>query len=178
MGAAGITCSSCEMSGQGRERHGASTSTSFPFARRGCRPYEILLSEARSACSSSPNRARGRVKEIFDKWDLHAVTIGHVTSDGMVTIERGGEVVSRRSGRAPRPRRRRAGLPSAKRARLPRLQPWPSAWNRIPVTAATARRSSRDALSAPNIASKRWVYEQYDTSVRRIPRRVRVAMLP
>ena len=165
MGAAGITCSSCEMSAKGKSGMRLNLDL-VPIREEGMSAYEILLSESQErmlVVAKQGNEAR--VKEIFEKWDLHAVTIGHVTADGMVTIERGGEVkavvpadslvlgggapVYQRESRAPE------YLATTMAFRM----------ESIPVPHDLTRVLT-DLLAVPNIASKQWVYEQYDTSVR------------
>ncbi|MDX9760174.1 MAG: phosphoribosylformylglycinamidine synthase subunit PurL, partial [Bacteroidota bacterium] len=165
MGAAGITCSSCEMSAKGKSGMRLNLDL-VPIREEGMSAYEILLSESQErmfVVAKKGNEAR--VKEIFEKWDLHAVTIGHVTADGMVTIERDGEVkavvpadslvlgggapVYHRESRAPE------YLETTMAFRM----------ESIPVP-TDCTRVLTDLLAVPNIASKHWVYEQYDTSVR------------
>ncbi|MBR9975935.1 MAG: phosphoribosylformylglycinamidine synthase subunit PurL [Bacteroidetes bacterium] len=165
MGAAGITCSSCEMSAKGKSGMRLNLDL-VPIREEGMSAYEILLSESQErmlVVAKHGNEAR--VKEIFDKWDLHAVTIGHVTDDGMVTIEREGKVKAVvpadslvLGGGAPvytRETREPAYLQTTMAFRMESV-PVPQDMNTV-LTAL---------LAVPNIASKRWVYEQYDTSVR------------
>ncbi len=165
MGAAGITCSSCEMSAKGKSGMKLNLDL-VPIREEGMSAYEILLSESQERMLVVAKQGNEqRVKEIFDKWDLHAVTIGHVTSDGMVTIERDGEVKAvvpadslALGGGAPvyiRETRRPGYLDTTMAFHM----------ESIPVPTDSSDVLTR-LLSSPNIASKRWVYEQYDTSVR------------
>ncbi|MFZ1731208.1 MAG: phosphoribosylformylglycinamidine synthase subunit PurL [Bacteroidota bacterium] len=165
MGAAGITCSSCEMSAKGKSGMKLNLDL-VPIREEGMSAYEILLSESQErmlVVAKQGNEAR--VKEIFKKWDLHAVTIGQVTNDGMVTIERDGEV------KAVVPADSLAlggGAPVYHReSSRPDYLDTTMAFHMesVPVPADTVKVLT-DLLSSPNIASKRWVYEQYDTSVR------------
>ena len=165
MGAAGITCSSCEMSAKGKSGMRLNLDL-VPIREAGMSAYEILLSESQERMLVVAKQGKeGRVKEIFDKWDLHAVTVGHVTSDGMVTIERGGEV------KAVVPAHSLVlggGAPVYKReTREPEYLATTMAFHMesIPVPHDSTKVLTA-LLSTPNIASKRWVYEQYDTSVR------------
>lgn len=165
MGAAGITCSSCEMSAKGKSGMRLNLDL-VPIREEGMSAYEILLSESQERMLVVARQGNEeRVREIFRKWDLHAVTIGHVTSDGMVTIEHSGEIKAvvpadslALGGGAPvyhRETRRPEYLDTTMAFRV----------ESIPVPAdRTAVLSA--LLGTPNIASKRWVYEQYDTSVR------------
>ncbi|MBE0645185.1 MAG: phosphoribosylformylglycinamidine synthase subunit PurL [Bacteroidetes bacterium] len=165
MGAAGITCSSCEMSAKGKSGMRLNLDL-VPIREEGMSAYEILLSESQERMLVVARKGNEqRVKEIFEKWDLHAVTIGTVTSDGMVTIERDGEVKAvvpadslALGGGAPvyiRETRRPDYLDMTMAFRM----------ESIPVP-PDAGKVLMHLLSTPNISSKRWAYEQYDTSVR------------
>jgi phosphoribosylformylglycinamidine synthase II len=165
MGAAGITCSSCEMSAKGKSGMRLNLDL-VPIREEGMSAYEILLSESQERMLVVARQGNEeRVREIFRKWDLHAVTIGHVTSDGMVTIERSGEIKAvvpadslALGGGAPvyhRDTRRPEYLDTTMAFRV----------ESIPVPADRTA-VLRALLGTPNIASKRWVYQQYDTSVR------------
>ncbi len=165
MGAAGITCSSCEMSAKGKSGMDIDLDL-VPIREEGMSAYEILLSESQERMLVVAKQGNEqRVKEIFEKWDLHAVTIGHVTDDSMVTVRRDGEVkgvVPADSlvlgGGAPVYHRetRRPEYLDTTMAFRPSSVPVPGDVSRVLI----------DLLSSPNIASKRWAYEQYDTSVR------------
>jgi len=165
MGAAGITCSSCEMSAKGESGMDLDLDL-VPIREDGMSAYEILLSESQERMLVVAKKGNEeRVREIFSKWDLHAVTIGHVTADGMVTIRREGEVKAVvpadslvLGGGAPvyhRETKRPDYLETTGAFRMESI-PVPSDMNSALL----------ELLASPNIASKRWVYEQYDTSVR------------
>src|SRR5205809_6967306 len=87
MGAAGLTCSTCEMGSRG----GAGVEIDValvPQRETGMTPYEIMLSESQERMLLVVKRGReGDVERIFDKWDLHAVRIGHVTGDGLLRVK-------------------------------------------------------------------------------------------
>ncbi|MBR9976612.1 MAG: phosphoribosylformylglycinamidine synthase subunit PurL, partial [Bacteroidetes bacterium] len=165
MGAAGITCSSCEMSAKGKSGMHLDLDL-VPIREEGMSAYEILLSESQERMLVVVKRGNEeRVREIFDKWDLHAVTIGQVTSDGMVTIKRHGELKACvpadslvLGGGAPvyiRETKRPLYLDTTLAFHMESV-PDPKDITEVLL----------HLLSAPNIASKRWAYEQYDTSVR------------
>jgi phosphoribosylformylglycinamidine synthase subunit PurL len=165
MGAAGITCSSCEMSAKGESGMDLDLDL-VPAREENMSAYELLLSESQERMLVVARQgSEARVKEIFDKWDLHAVTIGHVTDDGMVTIRRNGEVKAVvpadslvLGGGAPvyiRETKRPDYLDLTEAFRMESI-PVPTDCNAALLA----------LLGTPNIASKRWVYEQYDTSVR------------
>ncbi len=165
MGAAGITCSTCEMSAKGKSGMHINLDL-VPIREEGMSAYEILLSESQERMLVVAKKGNEqRVRDIFEKWDLHAVTIGHVTGDGMVTVERDGEVKAvvpadslALGGGAPvyiRETRRPDYLDTTLAFRIESV-PVPADFGGVLVS----------LLSSPNIASKRWAYEQYDTSVR------------
>ena len=165
MGAAGITCSSCEMSAKG----GVGMKIDLdqvPVREAHMSAYEIMLSESQERMLV--NCAPGCEKEleaIFEKWDLHAVAIGHVIEGGNVEVYYEGHQVADvpaehlvLGGGAPvyhREATRPAYLDALRHFEVP-----------ADLTADSAGEALLVLLAAPNIASKRWVYEQYDTMVR------------
>jgi len=163
MGAAGLTCSTCEMGSRG----GAGVEIDVamvPQRESGMTPYEIMLSESQERMLLVVKRGReSEVERIFDKWDLHAVHIGEVTSDGRMRVKDHGAVVAdipteALTDQAPvykRPMVQPAYLAEAQQLSLGSLGPPPPAH-------AVFRR----LLTSPGIASKRWVYRQYDHMVR------------
>src|SRR6186997_1844112 len=94
MGAAGLTCSTCEMGARGGA--GVEIDVSLePQRETGMTPYEIMLSESqeRMLLVAKPGR-EAEVQAIFDKWDLHAVRIGEVTADNRMRVKDHGAVVA------------------------------------------------------------------------------------
>src|SRR5688572_27424494 len=163
MGAAGLTSSSCEMGSRGGA--GVEIDVSLvPQRETGMTPYEIMLSESQERMLLVANQGReAEVERIFEKWDLHAVKIGHVTTDGCLRIRNGADVVADIPNKAltdDAPRYRR---PMTEPAYLKEAQT-------LDIAALGAPPSPRDALrrllASPTIASKRWVYRQYDHMVR------------
>jgi phosphoribosylformylglycinamidine (FGAM) synthase-like enzyme len=100
MGAAGLTCSTCEMGSRG----GAGVAIDValvPQRETGMTPYEIMLSESQERMLLVVKRGReAEVERIFDKWDLHAVRIGEVTADGRLRVKEHGKVVAEIPNRA------------------------------------------------------------------------------
>ena len=94
MGAAGLTCSSCEMGARG----GAGVEIDVarvPQRESGMTPYEIMLSESQERMLFIVRRGReAEVDRVFAKWDLHAVRIGEVTGDGLLRVRHGGTTVA------------------------------------------------------------------------------------
>ncbi|BBM68333.1 phosphoribosylformylglycinamidine synthase subunit PurL [Rhodothermus marinus] len=167
MGAAGLTCSSCEMSARGKSGMVLYLER-VPVREPDMTPYEIMLSESqeRMLVVCEPEKA-AELEEVFRKWDLHAACIGEVTDDGRVRVYWHGQLVADveaehlvLGGGAPvyyREARRPAYLDETL-AFDPATLP--------DVTPETAGDVLLQLLGSPNIASKRWVFEQYDTMVR------------
>ena len=167
MGAAGLTCSSCEMSEKGDAGMIIHVDR-VPIREEGMTPYEIMLSESQERMLIVCEKGKEDVlKAIFDKWDLHAEHIGEVTGDGRVKIYWHGDLVADvpaehlvLGGGAPvyhRETKRPDYLDETIAFDddvLEDLKP------------AKVEASLKKMLAAPNIASKRWVFEQYDTMVR------------
>ncbi|MDG1754548.1 MAG: phosphoribosylformylglycinamidine synthase subunit PurL [Rhodothermales bacterium] len=167
MGAAGITCSSCEMSEKG-ESGMILHIDKVPIREEGMTPYEIMLSESQERMLIVCQKGKeAELEAIFDKWDLHAVEIGHVTDDGQVKVLWHGELVAdvpaehlALGGGAPvyiRETKRPAYLDETRAFDPSSI---------TDVNAETASDVLLKILGSPNIASKRWVFEQYDTMVR------------
>ena len=163
MGAAGLTCSTCEMGARGGA--GVEIDVSLvPQRESGMTPYEIMLSESQERMLLVVKQGReAEVERIFEKWDLHAVRIGEVTTDQRMRVTHRGTVVAEMPTRAltdeapvyRRPMARPAYLAEAQQLSL-------AALGAPPPAAAVFRR----LLASPGVASKRWVYRQYDHMVR------------
>ena len=163
MGAAGLTCSSCEMGARG----GAGIDIDVarvPQRESGMTPYEIMLSESQERMLFIVRRGReAEVDRVFEKWDLHAVRIGEVTGDGLLRVRNGGTTVAEIPNRpladeAPlydRPYREPADLQHRQALDLAALE------SPGPPSEVFLR-----MVGAPAIASKRWIYRQYDHMVR------------
>jgi phosphoribosylformylglycinamidine synthase len=162
MGAAGLTCSTCEMGSRG----GAGIDidvTHVPQRETGMTAYEIMLSESQERMLLVVKRGREReVEEVFEKWDLHAAHIGEVTDDGLMRVRERGAVVAEIPTSAltdDAPVYKRAMATPAYLAEVQKL----SLSEPPAVSDADALRA---LLASPAIASKRWVYRQYDHMVR------------
>jgi len=163
MGAAGLTSSSAEMAGRGKS--GVELDLSHvPLRELGMTPYEILLSESQERMLLVAKRGtEEEVRRIFDKWDLDAVVIGKVTSDRKFrALFEGTEVVSipvsALTEEAPvyqRPVRRPEGRDALEQLDLTQIEE--------PKDLGVCL---KHLLGSPNIASKEWVYRQYDHFVR------------
>jgi phosphoribosylformylglycinamidine synthase len=159
MGAAGLTCATSETGSRGHV--GVEIDVALvPQRETGMTPYEIMLSESQERMLLIVKKGReAEVERIFEKWDLHAVKIGEVKADDRLRIRHKGELIADVPNRAltdeapvyKRPYREPDG-----RAEL----------HRIPSDAVANPPRPTDAfldlLGAPTIASKRWIYRQYD----------------
>ena len=163
MGAAGLTCSTCEMGSRGGVGIEIDVAR-VPQRETGMSPYEIMLSESQERMLFIVRQGReAEVEQIFEKWDLHAVKIGAVTDDGLLRVRDHERVVAEIPNRAlaedgpvyDRPTLRPPDLDERKALNLMTLEPSP------PAAEALVR-----LLASPQIASKRWVYRQYDHMVR------------
>ncbi len=160
MGAAGLTSSSAEMAARGGV--GVEIDTGLvPTREEGMTPYEILLSESqeRMLVVAEPRRVP-EIQAVCAKWELGATPIGHVTDDGIFRVRHHGRVVAAIPGQqlvddcpVYHPEAREADEARARRAAAPD-RPGPD-----------PERALERLLDSPNIASKRWVYEQYDSTV-------------
>ena len=179
MGAAGLTCSTTEMGSRGGA--GVEIDVSFvPQRETGMTPYEIMLSESQERMLLVAKRGReAEVERIFEKWDLHAVRIGEVTSDGVLRVKDRGSVVAEIPNRAltdeaplyRRPATEPEYLREAQRLDLESLGDRSPEKRALHGTGHVARgfQSGGDFLAllgSPTIGSKRWVYRQYDHMVR------------
>ena len=159
MGAAGLTCSTCETASRGGS--GVEIDLNLvPQREPGMTPYEILLSESQERMLIIVKAGReAEVQAIFDKWDLPCARIGIVNDDGMMRVLVGGQTVAEIPARAladeaplyRREAKARPAEPPLDLATVPEADPH----------AALLR-----LLAHPTIASKHWVWRQYDHMVR------------
>jgi phosphoribosylformylglycinamidine synthase len=164
MGAAGITCSSCEMSAAGEVGMDIWLDK-VPTRQKNMLPFEILLSESQERMLVVVKKGKEKiVKDIFDKWDLHAEEIGVVTEGGQVRYYEGETLV----GNVPAESLvLGGGAPQYEREyKEPAYYKEYQQFNIDDVQQPDdLKEVARHLLSHPNIASKRWVYEQYDSMV-------------
>jgi phosphoribosylformylglycinamidine synthase subunit PurL len=163
MGAAGLTSSSSEMAS--RAGSGLELDVAFvPRREEGMTPYEILLSESQERMLVVMQKGKEHVaKDIFAKWGLEAVTIGKVTDDGYLRILENGQTVANIPvhtlvDEAPVYHR-----PSKYPSYLDQVQAFDP--HSIPEPESYTA-TLEQLLQAPTIASKEWVYRQYDYMVR------------
>src|SRR5438309_1310761 len=161
MGAAGLTCSTCETASRGDSGVEIDLAK-VPKREPGMTPYEILLSESQERMLIIAKRGReGEVREVFAKWDVPCAQIGQVTADGMMRVRNNGTT----SAEIP-------AKPLAEEAPLYSREARPPTAMTVSdrpfhdITKIDNRESLRQLLSDPTIASKNWVYRQYDHTVR------------
>jgi phosphoribosylformylglycinamidine synthase II len=166
MGAAGITCSTSEMSAKGE--HGMKIHLDkVPTRQANMQPFEILLSESQERMLIVVKKGREKeVEAVFEKWDLNCAIIGEVTNtkrleyymDGVLVanvpphdlVLGGGAPVYKRDYKEP------AYIAKNKAFRIETIEE---------PTGETLQLVARALCVNPNIASKRWVYNQYDSMV-------------
>ncbi|MEO6052869.1 MAG: phosphoribosylformylglycinamidine synthase subunit PurL [Chthoniobacterales bacterium] len=158
MGAAGLTCSTCETASRG----GTGVEIEIakvPQRETGMTAYETLLSESQERMLVIVKKGEEEtVRRIFDKWDLPYAEIGLVTDDGMMRVRENGNIVveipaKKLADDAPLYDREAAPKPN-----VPEL-------NLAKVPQADVQESLPRLLAYPSIASKRWVWRQYDHMV-------------
>ncbi|MGL5889768.1 MAG: phosphoribosylformylglycinamidine synthase subunit PurL, partial [Bacteroidia bacterium] len=164
MGAAGITCSTSEMSAKG-ESGMVVWLDKVPTRQANMKDWEILLSESQERMLVVAHKGReADVLRVFEKWDLNCVQIGEVTDTGRLEYYMHGELVADipaeslvLGGGAPiyqREYKEPAYFAEAKKFSIDQItQP------------ADLKAVAMHLASHPNIASKRWVYNQYDSMV-------------
>ncbi|MDX2268391.1 MAG: phosphoribosylformylglycinamidine synthase subunit PurL [Bryobacter sp.] len=159
MGAAGLTCSTCEMGARG------GTGIDFelnlvPQRERGMTPYEIMLSESQERMLLVAEKGREQeIIDVFNKWGLQSAVIGTVTDDGLLRVRKDGEVVAEIRN-----------LDLADEAPLyhrPFTKPFREAPMEGPAFASRHLQADLLAmLASQDLCSKRWIWEQYDYMVR------------
>jgi phosphoribosylformylglycinamidine synthase II len=174
MGAAGLTCSTCEMGARGKVGLEIELDR-VPQRETGMSAYEIMLSESQERMLLVAEKGReGEVFRVFEKWGLDAVEVGHVTRDNVMRVRQHGELVAEIPNEALTD-----DAPVYKRP----IQRWePPVEREMPknISALTAKNAVRMGhtvesgdltanfkrlLGSPNICGKRWVWQQYDSMV-------------
>ena len=166
MGAAGITSSTSEMSARGIEKTGSGgieiDLDLVPIREVGMSAYEIMLSESQERMLIVAEKGfEEKIIEVYRKWDVLAVVIGRVTSDNMLRVSQHGAIVAEIPAETLV---LGGGAPVYIREAIEKKPETPVAQlvndNSLDFSAI-----SLELLSRPNIASKQWVYRQYDSMV-------------
>ena len=165
MGAAGISCSTSEMSAKGKSGMKIDLDK-VPLREEGMSAYEIMLSESQERMLCVVKKGyEDRVREVFEKWDLHCEIIGEVINEDKLFINYKGKLEAELppfdlvlGGGAPVYIREQKEPSYIKEKRA-------FDFSRLPEP-KDIQETFIKVFSSPNIASKRWVYEQYDSMVR------------
>ena len=162
MGAGGLTCSASEMASKADMGMTLELS-SVPLREDGMTPDEIMLSESQERMLLVPKPGREKeIRRIFEKWELDIATIGTVTSDGLLTVKERGNVVVQVPAKALTDE-----APSYERPLAP--PPYLDAIQSLNLDVLKEPKDFNEVLlallSSPTIASKEWVYRQYDHMV-------------
>ena len=162
MGAAGLTCSTCEMGARGGTGIDIELDL-VPQRETGMTPYEIMLSESQERMLLVAQKGReDEVFRVFQKWGLDAVEVGHVTQDAKMRVRQHGEIVAEIPNAALTD-----DAPIYKRP-LARWEPPVDREKPEHIKLASGGDFTpqlKDLLASPNICSKRWVWQQYDHMV-------------
>ncbi len=161
MGAAGLTCAVSEMASDGKSGIDMEL-RNIPRREDNMEPWEIMVSESQErmlVCVKVGNEKA--IKDIFSKWDLNAVTIGKVTKDRMVRIRDNGKVLVEVKADI---------LTKAPIYDMPYKEPtYMKKLNSLDMNTILEQEDYNivllNLLRSPSIASKEWVYEQYDHMV-------------
>jgi phosphoribosylformylglycinamidine synthase II len=162
MGAAGLTCSTCEMGGRGRVGIEIELDR-VPQRETGMTPYEIMLSESQERMLLVAQKGREHeVFRVFEKWGLDAVEVGKVTTDNKLRVLEHGKIVAE----IPNP----ALTDEAPVYKRPLARCEPPVPREIPENVELGKISDfttilKQLLASPNICGKRWVWQQYDHMV-------------
>ncbi|PYX39139.1 MAG: phosphoribosylformylglycinamidine synthase subunit PurL [Acidobacteria bacterium] len=162
MGAAGLTCSTCEMGARGKVGLDIELDR-VPQRETGMSAYEIMLSESQERMLLVAEKGREQeVFRVFEKWGLDAVEVGHVTRDNVMRVRQHGELVAEIPNEALTD-----DAPLYKRP----LERWePPVEREMPAhiklaEAGDLTENFKRLLASANICSKRWVWQQYDHMV-------------
>lgn len=164
MGAAGITCSTSEMSAKGE--HGMIIHLDkVPTRQANMKPWEMLLSESQERMLIVVKKGEeAAIQKVFDKWDIHCVQIGEVTKEQRLKFYMNGELV----GDVPAESMvLGGGAPVYEREYTePKYFEEIKKFNADSITVPSdLKQVAYELVQLPNIASKRWIYEQYDSMV-------------
>ncbi|MHB1460753.1 MAG: phosphoribosylformylglycinamidine synthase subunit PurL [Armatimonadota bacterium] len=162
MGAAGLTCSTCETASKGGNGMIIDVQK-VPRREQGMSAYEVMLSESQERMLAIVKKGREEaVAGIFKKWGCKAVVVGEVTDDGWVTVMDGNELAARVPARFLTDECPTYTLNAEKPGYIDELQAFDPTSLPVPEDLTA---SLKMLLSDTTIASKRWVYEQYDHMV-------------
>ena len=164
MGAAGISCSTSEMSAKGE--HGMNINLDkVPTRQDNMKSWEMLLSESQERMLIVVEKGKeAEMQAIFDKWDIHCVQIGEVTKEQRLKYYLNGELQADVPGESLV---LGGGAPVYEREyKEPAYFAQVNAFDQNSIPEAKDLKAvAQQLIQLPNIASKRWIYEQYDSMV-------------
>src|SRR5580692_1100712 len=162
MGAAGLTCSTMEMASRGGTGIEIDLAK-VPQRESGMTPYEIMLSESQERMLLVAEKGREReVLDVFKKWGLDAVVVGTVTDGGIAKVLNHGQIAAE----IPAHPLAEEGPVYRRPPQPPLRHETPADWFLFAPEGTNLTANFAKLLATPAIASKRWITEQYDTSVR------------
>lgn len=162
LGGAGLTCALSETASRGGSGMEINLAL-VPRREKGMTPYEVMLSESQERMLLLPHPGREEeVQKIFSKWGLEATVIGETTADGILRLWEKGKVVAEVPAKALTEECPVYSPPQKFPAYLVALRQAPEVY---PPEPADYGEAFLGLLSSPTIASKEWVYHQYDYQV-------------
>jgi phosphoribosylformylglycinamidine synthase len=163
MGAAGLTCSTCEMASRGGTGI-AIDLHKVPQRETAMTPYEIMLSESQERMLLVAEQGReAEVLGVFKKWGLDATVVGEVTGGGLLVVKDHGQVAARIPAH---PLAEEGPVYERPMAEPPPRRESEKDWFSFAREGTELTDNFRKLLASPAMASKRWITEQYDTMVR------------
>ncbi len=161
LGAAGLTSSAIECAYRGETGLDIDVAL-VPRREQGMTPYEVMLSESQERMLVIAHKEHGAdVRALFERWELHCVTIGHVTDDGMATIRDGDTLAAR----VPIPLLAEAPTYTREPAPSPDMERRQGLDLAAPADTRDPGGDLLRLLASPNVTSRRWIYRQYDHQV-------------
>jgi phosphoribosylformylglycinamidine synthase subunit PurL len=166
MGAAGLTCSTCETASRGGSGIEIDLAK-VPRREPGMTPYEIMLSESQERMLIIAKRGREDVvRQVFNKWDVPCSEIGRVTSDGIMRVRNNGTIAAEIPAKALADEAPLYSRDAKSPAVAASLRDVGSSITERRLQETDVHESLRQLVRDPTIASKNWVYRQYDHTVR------------
>ena len=164
MGAAGLTCSTCETASRGDA--GIEIDLDLvPQRETGMNSYEIMLSESQERMLVIVQKGREKeLEEVFEKWDLYAAHIGEVKEGDRMVVRHKGVVVADLPAKSLTDEAPVYDQPASEPLHVVAARDW-SPSQILDISANQVESSLKNLLSHPTIASKRWVWQQYDHMV-------------
>ncbi len=164
MGAAGLTCSTCETASRGDA--GIEIDLDLvPQRETGMNSYEIMLSESQERMLVIVQKGREKeLEEVFEKWDLYAAHIGEVKEGDRMVVRHKGVVVADLPAKSLTDEAPVYDQPASEPLHVEAARDW-SPSQILDISSNQVESSLKNLLIHPTIASKRWVWQQYDHMV-------------